>query len=167
MTILEILTLIKTSPFLQIIVRALECCDSSSLQWNYLCGKPSHCFSWGWSYGKVLDKHRCIQCNITALNPGHYTASTWDYSLLSEEMNTLVYFKGGTITSSLLHKILLQVVTVDLGSTENNCLIHLVFLDGLGQHTPFRILIASDHISWITQINNKHRISIWNCQEHT
>ena len=58
-------------------------------------------------------------------------------SLLSEEMNT-VYFKGGTITSSLLHKILLQVVTVDLGSTENNCLIHLVFLDGSDSILPLQ-----------------------------
>ena len=53
------------------------------------------------------------------------------------EMNT-VYFKGGTITSSLLHKILLQVVTVDLGSTENNCLIHLVFLDGSDSILPLQ-----------------------------
>ena len=59
--------------------------------------------------------------------------------LLSEEMNT-VYFKGGTITSSLLHKILLQVVTVDLGSTENNCLIHLVFLDGSDSILPLQDL---------------------------
>lgn len=58
-------------------------------------------------------------------------------SLLSEEMNT-VYFKGGTITSSLLHKILLQVVTVDLRSTENNCLIHLVFLDGSDSILPLQ-----------------------------
>lgn len=58
-------------------------------------------------------------------------------SLLSEEMNT-VYFKGGTTTSSLLHKILLQVVTVDLGSTENNCLIHLVFLDGSDSILPLQ-----------------------------
>lgn len=49
-------------------------------------------------------------------------------NLLNEEMNT-IYFTRGNITSSLLHKILLQVIAVDFGSAENNCLIHLVFLD--------------------------------------
>lgn len=42
------------------------------------------------------------------------------------------------VTSSLLHEVLLQVVTVDLGPAEDDCLIHLVLLDGPDSVLPLQ-----------------------------
>lgn len=71
-----------------------------------------------------------------------------------------MYFKWGNTTSSLLHEILLQVITVDFGSTENNCLIHLVFLDCTDSILPlqdfnsFRPHLLSNTITTKTNTQN-------------
>lgn len=60
-----------------------------------------------------------LQCAITAVDSVH---AFW---LLSVKCRN----KWEELTSSLLHKVLLQVIAVNFSSTEDNRLIHLVLLD--------------------------------------